>query len=76
MWEYRWQPGRPVPLHAQTRDAVIVPLESGHIRLTPKSGPPRVVALTFGDGVFVGRGDAFSEEASEGSPRAIVIEVK
>jgi hypothetical protein len=76
MWEYQWQPGRHVPLHSQTRDAVIVPLESGHIRLTPKSGTPRVVALTFGDGVFVARGDAFSEEASEGSPKAIVIEVK
>ena len=76
MWEYQWQPGRQVPLHAQTRDAVIVPLESGHIRLTPTSGAPRVVALTFGDGVFVARGEAFSEEASEGSPKAIVIEVK
>jgi hypothetical protein len=32
LWEYQWQAGRQLPLHAQTRDAVIVLLESGHRR--------------------------------------------
>jgi hypothetical protein len=76
LWEYQWQPGRKVPLHVQNRDAVIVPLESGRLQLTPEHGQPRTVTLTFGGAAFIARGESFSEEATEGAPKAIVIELK
>ena len=76
MWEYQWLPGRQVPLHFQNRDAVVIPLESGRVRLTPEKGQPREITLTFGGAAFIGRGEAFSEEAAEGAPRAIIVELK
>ena len=76
IWEYQWLPSRRVPLHLQNRDAVIVPLESGNVRFTPDKGQPRSVTLTFGDPLFIARGESFSEEATEGTPEAIVIELK
>ncbi len=76
MWEYQWLPGRQVALHSQNRDAVVIPLESGRVRFTPQKGEVKEILLTFGGAAFINRGDSFAEEAAEGAPKAIVIELK
>lgn len=76
IWEYQWLAGRTVPRHMQDRDVVVVPLQSGAVRFTTSDNASRVAQFTFGEPLFMPRGDAFAEEAAAGSPRAILVELK
>lgn len=75
-WDYRWQAGRPVPMHLHDRDSVQVFSEGGTIKFTTPDG--KVDSRTFAprDARFIPRGTVDAEEAVAGSPRAVTIELK
>ena len=76
IWDYQWLPGRAVPLHYQDRDVVVVAMGDGQVRFTSSDGRTRVEPLSFGQVTFRPRGESHREEAAEGSPRAILVELK
>jgi quercetin dioxygenase-like cupin family protein len=76
VWEYLWLPGQPVPLHFHDKDVVAVFVEAGQLKSTPLEGEPTLGRRVFGEVLFNPRGRAHSEETIEGTPRAIIIELK
>ena len=76
VWDYTYLPGRTVPLHIHNRDAVVVPIDAGEIRVQFRNGETRTTKLVPGEVLFFSGADAHSEEASVGSPRVIAIELK
>lgn len=76
VWDYTWTPGKPVPLHFHDKDVVVVFVEAGKLRSTPPGGEAQVTARRFGEVSFNPRNRTHSEEAVEGTPRAIIIELK
>ncbi len=76
VWDYTWIPGQPVPMHFHDKDTVVVFIESGTIRSTDAEGKVTVTNRAFGEVSLNARNRAHTEEAIEGSPRAIVVELK
>jgi quercetin dioxygenase-like cupin family protein len=76
VWDYTYIAGRTVPLHIHNRDAVVVPVDPGEIRVQFRNGETRVTKLVPGEALFFSGADAHSEEVSVGSPRVIAIELK
>jgi quercetin dioxygenase-like cupin family protein len=76
VWDYTYVPGRTVPLHIHNRDAVVVPIDPGEIRVQFRNGETRITKLVPGEALFFSGADAHSEEVSVGSPRVIAIELK
>lgn len=75
IWDYSPSPGSSRRLR-HARDAVTIWLGSGTIRWTPQNGPAATIAATPGRIQYHERGTAGTEEILDGSPRAIVIELK
>ena len=76
IWDSRRVSGEPLELHVHDRDAVVVPIEAGHLRFTRADGQVRSIRHEFGKVTFESRDAAHVEEAVEGSPRVIVVELK
>ena len=76
VWEYKWAPGSTVPMHHHTRDAIVVWFENGKLRSVPQSGSPSVIEAAVGTIRLSARGTVHSEQAIEGSPHAVIIELK
>jgi hypothetical protein len=76
MWDYTWKPGASVPLHVHDTDAVEVFLDPGTIVARSADGKETSFTAAFKSARFVPRGTVDSEQATAGSPRAIVIELK
>jgi quercetin dioxygenase-like cupin family protein len=76
VWDYTYVPGRVVPLHIHNRDAVVVPVDPGEVRVQFRNGETRITRLVPGEALFFSGADAHSEEATVGSPRVIAIELK
>jgi hypothetical protein len=76
VWDYQWVPGRPVSLHVHNRDTLLVPVENGEVTVRFRNGETRISRLVRGEVLFFSGADAHSEEATAGSPRAIVVELK
>jgi hypothetical protein len=76
VWDYTYVRGRIVPLHIHNRDAVVVPVDPGEIRVQFRNGETRVTKLVPGEALFFSGADAHSEEVTVGSPRVIAIELK
>jgi hypothetical protein len=76
VWDYTYVPGRVVPLHIHNRDAVVVPVDPGEIRVQFRNGETRITKLVPGEALFFSGADAHSEEVTVGSPRVIAIELK
>jgi quercetin dioxygenase-like cupin family protein len=76
VWDYQWKPGKPVALHFHDKDVVVVFIEAGKLRSTPQNGEPTLSPVGFGEVRFNPRNRAHSEETVEGTPRAIIIELK
>ena len=76
-WDYTWQPGQRVPLHFHDKDAVVVFLNSepGTLLLTNEDGSEERITASHGDVQFWPRGRAHTEEAVDGSLRAMIIEL-
>jgi len=75
-WDYTWKTGRIVPTHIHDRDSVQVFYQGGTIRFTTTDGKSETKNFEFGDARFIPRGTVETEEAIEGSPRAVTIELK
>jgi len=76
VWDYTYVPGRAVPLHIHNRDAVVIPVDPGEIRVQFRNGETRTTKLVPGEALFFSGADAHSEEVSVGTPRVIAIELK
>jgi hypothetical protein len=75
-WDYTWKVGQPVATHVHDKDSVQVFFEGGTIRFTGTDGTVTTRTFAFGDAHFIPRGTVDTEEAIEGSPRAVTIELK
>jgi len=76
IWDYTWQPGKPVPSHVHDKDTVIVFVSAGRLRLTPQDGAAETRAWKYGEVRYLPRTTVDSEEAVGGPVRAMVIELK
>jgi hypothetical protein len=75
-WDYTWTIGHAVPRHMHDKDSVQVFFQGGTIKFTRADGTSETQSFKFGDARFIPRGTIDAEEAIDGSPRAITIELK
>jgi quercetin dioxygenase-like cupin family protein len=75
-WDYTWTPGAKVPLHIHDRDSVQVFQTGGTIRFTAQDGKSETKTFAMKDARFIPRGTIDAEEALDGSPRAVTIELR
>ncbi|MGH9320760.1 MAG: hypothetical protein ACRD21_06390 [Vicinamibacteria bacterium] len=76
VWDYVFRPGHGMPLHFHDKDTVVIELEPGVTRSTPRDGAPSETKWEGMRARFAPRGRIHSEETVSGSPRAIVVEIK
>jgi len=77
VWDVTWIQGQQIPRRQQGRDAVVVFLKGGVIRQASEGAAVRDTRRNVGDVLFVPAGtDLPSEEATQGPPRAVFIELK
>jgi len=76
VWDYTWTPGRPVPMHFHDKDTVVVFIAPGKIKSIDAEGKTTIAPRAFGDVSLNARNRSHTEEAIEGSPRAIIVELK
>ena len=77
VWDVTWIQGQQIPRRQQGRDAVVVFLKGGVIRQSPEGAAASDTRRSVGDVLYVPTAtDLPSEEATEGPPRAVFIELK
>ena len=77
VWDVTWIQGQQIPRRQQGRDAVVVFLKGGVIRQSPEGAAATDTRRSIGDVLYVSAGtDVPSEEATQGPPRAVFIELK
>ena len=75
-WDYTWRAGQVVPTHMHDKDSVQVFFTGGTIKFTDANGKTESKTFKFGDAHFIPRGTVCTEEAIDGAPRAVTIELK
>ncbi|MBC7983146.1 MAG: hypothetical protein H7Y02_04745 [Candidatus Obscuribacterales bacterium] len=75
-WDHTWIIGHAVPTHMHDKDSVQVFFQGGTIKFTGVDGKVETKTFKFGDARFIPRGTVCAEEAINGSPRAVTIELK
>lgn len=76
VWDYRWTPGVPTPMHFHDKDVVVMFLEDGDLQSTTPSGEKTVNPYKPGTIRFNARDRVHTEELIRGTQRAIIIELK
>ncbi|MGE3402236.1 MAG: DUF6282 family protein [Vicinamibacterales bacterium] len=77
VWDVTWTQGQRLPRRQQGRDAVVVFLTGGVIRQSPQGAAVSERRWNAGDVLYVPAGtEVPAEEATQGAPRAVFIEVK
>jgi hypothetical protein len=77
VWDVTWILGQQIPRRQQGRDAVVVFVKGGVIRQSPDGAAATDTRRSIGDVLYVSAGtDVPSEEATQGPPRAVFIELK
>jgi hypothetical protein len=76
MWDYTWVPKKAVGMHVHAEDSVEVFVTGGTLLIRGADGSETSKTFAARDARFVPRGTRDSEEATDGSPRAITIELK
>jgi hypothetical protein len=77
VWDVTWILGQQIPRRQQGRDAVVVFVKGGVIRQSPEGAAATDTRRSIGDVLYVSAGtDVPSEEATQGPPRAVFIELK
>ena len=76
IWDYRWTPGRPTPMHFHDRDVVVVVMEGGELESTTPDGKSRVTRVARGEASFTPGNRTHSEKLVSGAARAILVELK
>ena len=75
-WDFTWKPGQTVRRPPEHFDSVTVFLKSGTIRYVADRGAARDAARSAGEVVYTRSQEAYTEEAVQGSPRAVIVELK
>jgi hypothetical protein len=75
-WDFAWKAGEKVPMHMEDFDSVTVFLVPGTIRSVDAHGKAKTDERKAGDVVYAARGQALTQEAIAGSPRAIIVQLK
>ncbi len=76
VWDYTWDPNKPVAKHVHDKDSVEVFVAAGTLLTKLADGSENSKTVAYGDARFVPRGQVDTEEAVTGSPRAFIIELK
>jgi quercetin dioxygenase-like cupin family protein len=77
VWDVSWIQGQQIPRRRLGRDTVVVFLTGGVIRQSPEGAAVRETVRNVGDVLYVPAGtDLPAEEAPQGPPRAVFIELK
>ncbi len=76
IWDYTWLPKKPVAQHVHDKDSVEVFVADGTLVTHFADGRQESKTVAYGDTRFVPRGQVDTEEATSGSPRAFIIELK
>ena len=72
VWDFTWKQGQRVPRHAQSYDSVTVFIEGGTLRSGTEDAKWSAGQVIYSSR----RADLQTEEAVEGSPRAVIVEIK
>ncbi len=76
-WDFTWKPGQKTPIHADHFDSVIVFLEGGSIRSITSRGESMDTIRRANEVVYFPHNAVLhTEEAVQGSPRAVIVELK
>ena len=76
VWNVRWLPGEPTPMHFHDKDAVGVYKAGGTLQSTTPDGKSKTVEPKTGDIIFNRRDRAHSELQVSGKPHAVIVELK
>jgi 4-carboxymuconolactone decarboxylase len=76
VWDYRWTPRVPTPMHFHDKDVVVTYLEDGDLSSKTPTGQVTVNEYKTGMTRFNARDRAHTEELSKGTQRAIIVELK
>ncbi len=76
VWDYRWTPGEPTPMHFHDKDVVVMFLEEGDLKSTTPSGEVTLNQYKPGAIRFNARDRVHNEELVRGTQRAIITELK
>jgi hypothetical protein len=76
MWDYRWQPGVPTPMHFHDKDVVVTYLEDGDLTSVTPDGKSVVNPYRFGVVRFNLGNRSHQEVLTRGTLRAIMVELK
>ncbi len=76
IWDYRWIPGRPTPMHFHDKDTVVVVMDDGELESTAPDGKSQVSRVTRGQASFNSGNRSHSEKLVSGAARAIIVELK
>ncbi len=76
IWDYRWTPGEPTPMHFHDKDVVVVVMEGGELESTTPDGKSRVNRVARGEASFTPGNRSHTEKLVSGAARAILVELK
>ena len=76
VWNYKWLPGKPTPMHFHNTEVVVVYLGDGDVASTTLDGTKTVNHRKAGDIVFNVANRSHSEELVKGEQAGIMLELK
>lgn len=76
VWNYRWLPGKPTPMHFHNTEVVVVYLGNGDIASTNPDGKRNINHRKAGDIVFNLANRSHAEELANGEQAGIMLELK
>lgn len=76
VWDYRWTPGQPTPMHFHDKDVVVVFMDNGELKSTAPDGKSDMIPISIGLARFNPRTRTHTEELVSGAARAIITELK
>jgi quercetin dioxygenase-like cupin family protein len=76
VWNYKWLPGKPTPMHFHNTEVVVTYLHDGDVASTAPDGKKTVNHRKAGDIVFNAANRSHSEELVKGEQAGIMLELK
>jgi len=76
VWNYKWLPGKPTPMHFHNTEVVVTYLHDGDVASTTPDGKKTINHRNAGDIVFNVANRSHSEELVKGEQAGIMLELK
>ena len=76
VWNYKWLPGKPTPMHFHNTEVVVTYLHDGDVASTTQDGKKTVNHRKAGDIVFNVANRSHSEALVQGEQSGIMLELK